>query len=156
METDSLQRDSFREQLGHPAIGAFYDYWTALPREQGLPGRSHIDPQAIPSLLQWLMLVDVEELIPKARFRYRLAGTGVVRLFGREFTGLTNREAFPQHATRLTADFLDVVNRREPVYHRTMVPMPGREFRNIERLLCPLAEDGQTVNMLVGVVCAPV
>lgn len=155
METAELSGDDFGMRFSHPAISAFYDYWRGLPHERGLPGRHHVDPLAIPSLLQWLLLIDIEALIPKAKFRYRLAGTGVVRLFGREFTGLTDSEAFPNRAAQLTSDYLSVVNQRSPVYDHVSVPTPGREYRSLERLMCPLAADGQTINMLIGIVCAP-
>ena len=44
----------------HPKIVAPYDYWLkAAPTTGVLPGRQHIDPIDIPSLLENIWLVDV-------------------------------------------------------------------------------------------------
>ncbi len=141
-------------QLTHPTLRAFYDYWLGLPADRGLPGRQHVDPWTIRALLPWLFMLDVEEPPPHARFRWRLAGTGIVGLTGRELTGKTLQQALPERADRLGADFSQVVTRRRPDYHRCALPSgDGSDTHAIERLTCPLAKNGQTVNMLIGVIC---
>ena len=133
-------------------LRAFHDYWAALPTRNGLPSRSHIDPAAIRGLLKWLFMIDVERQPPDPRYRYRLAGTEVVRLYGLELTGMTIEEAFPAQAEELMDGCSTVVARRTPLLHRYRLPVLGQHYRFVERLTCPLSEDGTTVNMLVGVV----
>lgn len=133
-------------------LRAFHDYWVALPSRNGLPSRSHIDPAAICSLLKWLFMIDVEQQPPDPRYRYRLAGTEVVRLYGLELTGMTVEEAFPAQAEELIAGYSNVVACRTPMLCRYRLPVLGHHYRFVEQLTCPLSEDGRTVNMLVGVV----
>lgn len=141
-------------QLTHPTLRAFYDYWLSLPADRGLPGRQHVDPWTIRALLPWLFMLDVEVPPPDARFRWRLAGTGIVGLTGRELTGKTLQQALPESADVLSCHFSEVVIRRRPDYHRCVLPTAdGGDKHPTERLTCPLAKDGQTVNMLIGVIC---
>jgi hypothetical protein len=141
-------------RLTHPTLLAFYDYWRSLPAERGLPGRQHVDPWAIRALLPWLFMLDVETPPPRASFRWRLAGTGIVDLTGRELTGRTLLQTLPERAASLDNHFSAVVSGRRPSYHRcALPPADGREPRAVERLTCPLAKNGRTVNMLIGVFC---
>lgn len=133
-------------------LRAFHDYWAALPARNGLPSRGHIDPAAIRGLLKWLFMIDVEQQPPAPRYRYRLAGTEVVRLHGLELTGMTLEEAFPAQAEELIASYSNVVGHRIPMLCCYRLPVLGQHYRFVERLTCPLSEDGRTVNMLVGVV----
>ncbi len=69
-------------------------------------------------------------------------------------TGKTLQQALPERADRLGADFSQVVTGRRPNYHRCFLPSAdGGDKHPVERLTCPLAKDGQTVNMLIGVIC---
>ena len=150
---------SSAEQSPNPSIQpelaelrAFHDYWATLPARNGLPCRGNIDPAAIRDLLKWLFMIDVEPALPATRYRYRLAGTELVRLYGLELTGMTVGEAFPTQAEELAAGYDAVVARRSPVLCRHRLPVRGQHYRYVERLTCPLSEDGDTVNMLVGIV----
>lgn len=60
-------------------------YWRSLHRRGKLPSRADIDPAQIRALLPCLALLDNQT--PEGGPRYRLAGTGVVELFGCEPTG---------------------------------------------------------------------
>ena len=97
-------------------------------------------------------MIDVITGPPGPSFRYRLAGTEIVKMYGFEFTGMTVPEAFPLHADDLTADYADVVVRRRPNYRKYSIPAEGKEHAPVERLTCPLSNDGKSVNMLIGVI----
>lgn len=135
----------------HPVLRAFHGYWRSLPSVNGLPGRQHVDPADIPDLLPWLVLLDVESPLPRPAFRFRLAGTGIVKLYGLEITGRTVRQAFPERAAELNADFAQTMVARCPTYLRRPLPIPGKHYRSQESLICPLATDGQSIDMLIGV-----
>ncbi len=65
-------------------------YWRSLHRRGKLPSRADIDPAQIRTLLPCLALLDAQApdgQAPTGAPRYRLAGTGVVELFGQEPTG---------------------------------------------------------------------
>ena len=136
----------------HPIVHAFYAYWRTLPNGSGLPGRRHVDPADIRDLLPWLIMLDVERPLPRPVFRFRLAGTGIVGLYDLEITSRTVQEAFPERAAELTADFAKTMVARSPTYLRRPLPIPGKHYRLQESLVCPLAADGQVIDMLIGVV----
>ena len=136
----------------HSLLRAFHAYWRKLPSAHGLPGRQHVDPAEIRELLPWLVMLDVECPLPRPAFRFRLAGTGIVRLYDLEITGRTVQEAFPEKAAELNADFAQTVAARGPTYLRRPLPIPGKHYRSQESLICPLAADGQAIDMLIGVI----
>ncbi len=136
----------------HPTLGAFHRYWRTRASEGGLPGRQHIDPSDIRHLLPWLFMVDVEWPGPRPVFRFRLAGTEVVRLCDFEITGLTFEEAFPDSAIELTADCTRALAARRPAHVKRPLPVPAKRHRLIDLLICPLAADGNLIDMLIGVV----
>ncbi len=136
----------------HPILHAFHAYWRTLPNGGGLPGRQHIDPADIRDLLPWLIMLDVERPLPRPAFRFRLAGTGIVGLYDLEITGSTVQKAFPEWAAELNEDFAKAMVARRPTYLRRPLPIPGKHYRSQESLICPLAADGQVIDMLIGVV----
>jgi len=144
------KRADLETELTHPTMRAFYDYWRTLPAENGLPGRQHVDPAAIHTLLPWLFMVDVERPLPGPVFRYRLAGTGIVDLFDFEITGRTVEEAFPQQAAELNADYARAMAAMQPIYRRTPMPVSKKWYLTVDRLTCPLASNGAEIDMLIG------
>ena len=56
----------------------------------------------------------------------------------------------PDDAARTEATYAKVIASGEPHYWRTNVMLPGREFVHYERVIVPLASDGETVDMLIG------
>jgi hypothetical protein len=135
-----------------PRIRRLYDYWQAArPPSGGLPGRQHIDPTAIPELLAWMWMVDVEH--HPLRFRYRLIGTEQVRAMAGDFTGRYLDEVHPRFLTGFTyADYVAVAERAEIGYHRgEPIFHLDKDYIAIERLLLPLAKNGRDVDMLLAI-----
>ncbi len=128
-----------------------FEYWRAIrPAEDRLPGRQHLDPGDLAEVLRWLWLVDVQR--EPLRFRYRLIGTGHREVLGVDLTGKWIDDAFA-HFPRMPgyADFVAALGGE--VRHRRGAPeIPvGEKYVARERLLLPLARDGATVDMLLGV-----
>jgi hypothetical protein len=125
--------------------------WQDIRPGQGvLPGRQHFDPLSVPKLLRWIYLVEIERERP--RFRYRLLGTEHVFALGRDVTGEWLDEAHPAFASSpaypqflATADGQIAYYRGPPTYYFE------RDHLAIERMLMPLARDGKTVDMVLGV-----
>jgi len=129
-----------------------FRYWQTIhPPGGGLPGRQHVDPAAIPHLLPFVWLADVQHR--PLRFRYRLLGTEHALVFGRDYTGswldethvnFNGSPAYPQYVA--AAEQARVGYRRG----HTLVMLP-KDYRSIERLLLPLARDGKVVDMLMAI-----
>ncbi|NBB83533.1 MAG: PAS domain-containing protein [Alphaproteobacteria bacterium] len=138
------------DRLETRQIRAAYDYWRAKCGDNGLPRRGDVDPAEIIGLLPHTLLVDVSH--DPLDFSFRLVGTEVVRRYGKEFTGkrLTdldldglNRQIFEEYAL--------TVQRRTPEYFVDEYVMANGKVMHFERILMPLSDDGETVNMLFGV-----
>src|SRR3546814_16858489 len=57
----------------HPRVRRIVEHWASMGPPGRLPGRPHLDPLHIPSLLSNIWLLDVERE-PRLRPRYRLLG----------------------------------------------------------------------------------
>lgn len=138
----------------HPFAKRLYEYWCSKCASGRLPGREAIDPLEIAELLPHLFLVDVALGDSGARFRIRLVGTKNVERFGSDGTGKWFEERFEGEA--LAAEqraYGACVDSRKPQYDSVNAQFVGKEYVNYSRLICPLATDGETIDMVVGVLC---
>jgi PAS domain-containing protein len=134
-------------------VRQLYEYWRKIhPPGGGLPGRQHIDPTAMPTaLLPFVWLADVQRA--PLRFRYRLLGTEQVRVLGRDFTGCWIDEAHPDFpGSAAYAQFAAAAERGQAGYRsgHTLIILP-KDYRSMERLILPLARDGNEVDMLLAI-----
>lgn len=134
----------------HPKIGQFFRYWRSIHPAQGLPGRRHLDPLAIPSLLPGIWLLDVQR--EPFRLRYRLAGTETVEAIGVEVTGrwMDEINPLPLRDQHYLDRYRAIVEQRQPSWRRGPPLLMSKRVRTIENLVVPLAADGTTVDMLAG------
>lgn len=135
-------------------IQQLHAHWLGLHPGPGvLPGRQHVDPAALPRLLPFLWLGDVQRV--PLRFRYRLLGTEHLRVFGRDYTGHWLDQVHPGfEASRGYAHYVAAVAEGRTGYrrgHTILGPALPQRYRGIERLLLPLARDGGTVDMLLAI-----
>lgn len=129
---------------------ALFDYWHGIAPSEGglLPGRRHFDPLAIPQLLPYLILYDVERQ-PRLRLRFRLVGTMVGQWIGTELTGYYTDEV--SDISELMQVLGPAIEQGLGVWRRWPRLLRSAEsFSVMEALLLPLAEDGRQVDMLVG------
>ena len=131
----------------HPKVRAIYEYWRSVhPKSGGLPGRQHIDPVDIPTLLPNTWLIDVAR--NPYRFRFRLIGTQVVDYAGEDNTGKWFDERMPEFDPGV---FIDVVETGRPSWSRGRSKMrPEKNYYELERVRLPLASDGKTVDMILS------
>lgn len=131
------------------------DYWNGRRRGTELPGRVDIDPLDFPQLLSSLALISVlresrsDSDLP-TDFRYRLAGTRIAAFAGRDPTGKRFTELYNgAYLTRAIATYREVVTRKDYALSRNVfVTGQGDEKIHYDRMLLPLASDGQTVDMI--------
>lgn len=127
------------------------DYWSGLESGGKIPSRALVNPLDVPRLLKNIGLMDVVQAIGGAfRFRYRLVGTQINHITGTEFTDQWLHEARTgDYGTFLQQLYTDSVTRKVPVFSRTSVKYAdGRELET-DRLVLPLASDGENVDMLL-------
>ena len=141
LDTDVIHDEKLR---------ALFDYWQRKRGDREMPARGDIDPVEIPPLLPILGLVDV--LDGGARFRYRLMGTELVQIDGRDYTGRFLDEVLPEgdYADYVIGLFRETATERRPLYSESDFVGDRRVERKVRRLLMPLSDDGQVVDMIFG------
>src|SRR5258708_31505129 len=138
-----------------PACDRFPDllrvraYWDGKCQGRFAPCRSDIDPMDLVEALPRIMLADV--LADPLDFRYRLSGTAISNVHGREMTGKSPRDLVPPAFGALIHEhYCLAVERRQPLLHQIMLDRDDTA-RSYARLLLPISEDGSSVTMLMAV-----
>ncbi len=127
-------------------------YWRGIqPPDAPLPGRQHFDPAEIPQLLPTIRLYEVHRA--PWRFRYRLVGTEIARIIGRELTGtwMNDRLAdFEQSSVGRTLIF--IAEGRGFSYYRgqPIFQVTNKDHLSSEGVLLPLARNGRDVDMILA------
>jgi hypothetical protein len=137
----------------HSRIQRIYHYWRSIrPQAGGLPGRQHLDPADITDLLPYLWLLDVQR--EPLRLRYRLVGTAIVRMVGRDFTGAWIDEAHPQVIgdDRFAGRWRYVIEQRLPTWRRgkPILFLLHRDFAEVENIYLPFARNGVDVDQILA------
>ncbi|WP_425405285.1 PAS domain-containing protein [Hwanghaeella sp.] len=141
------------EQLDDPIFREVFDYWSAKCDGEHLPSRKDIDPTDIWKVLGNIVLIEVVTGAPRPRFRYRLWGTRVTELYGKDYTGyMLDQVIIPASREKIQAVFEWVIENRTPHFWQVPVPAENRNFVSNRRLLLPLATDGRTIDMLMAVI----
>lgn len=132
-----------------PRVEELVSYWDGIHPDDGLPGRQHLDPVDIPSVLANIWLIDVQR--EPMRFRFRLVGTRVVDFLGRDPTGHWLDEAYPSFAgSPIEKDFVACVTGGEPSWRRGSPFMEAnKDYVQVERVALPLAANGSDADMLL-------
>ena len=134
---EPYQRVSLAELPIHHPVKVFADHWLSKCATGSPMSRSDFSPEELPQVIPWLMILESTE---NAGYRYRLCGTGCVRLFGIDYTNCELGDHLPEESVETRRqEFAEVWRGSEPVYSHTRVPIPGREFVKICRGVFPVA-----------------
>ena len=133
-----------------PWLQALYDLW--LTKGNGrIPRRGDIDPmlECDPRLLPQLFLLDV--LRDPLDFRYRVIGTAIVAVEGRDNTGRRLGECgFGRYETMLRTVYEKVVAERAPLGVTGTMLWRGTDPLEVEAVHLPLTTQGRSVDMILG------
>jgi hypothetical protein len=135
------------------AICRLVQYWRARCVDGRLPARRDIDPIALAFVLPNIFLMDVlpaEE--PRNRFRFRLFGTELARIHGRDLTGRTFHDALePEPADGAVRHAMRLVEERVPLFVSGKVRyLANKEWLSFENCLLPLQDEAGAVNKILG------
>jgi len=137
------------EQVDDTILRAFFAYWRRVCGDRPMPRRGDIDPIDMPhTVLPHLILLDVQH--DPLDFRYRLAGTLVVERSGFEFKGRLTTELPISRPMALHAEFAKVAGDGRPRHSGFSYRSLRDEYKNVERVVAPLSEDGVRVTQLIG------
>ena len=142
--------ESLMERASAPLQDALR-YWLSLkPDPSKFPARSAIDPAAMPHLLSRIILLEIVAA-PAPRLKVRLAGELVLQRVGKPLKGRWLDEEFPDRVELLdrmlaSAARGNVIWRCGPT-----ILNASKRYRHSESIALPLAEDGVTVDHILGV-----
>jgi hypothetical protein len=133
-----------------PELRKVQAYWESKHRPGGgLPRRADIDPLELRFALGHLILTDVEHGAPP-RFRHRLVGSHIADYLGYDATGAyLDALAAKQLAARVLAAYREVAATGTP-FKQSLDEILDDRYVRAEILRLPLAEDGQTVDMILS------
>ena len=136
--------------LENPLHRELYDYWANKRGDRPMPSRQHIDPIELKKLLPHILLTDVID--GGRRFRYRLVGTAIQEAFGRNMTGLHIDEIMTgAYLEFIGGLYRDIVEKKKPIYSESTYYSQQAVGMRAERLMLPLSQDGETVDMVVSI-----
>lgn len=133
-----------------PILREALAYWNEKRGARAMPTRRDIDAAEVPKhLLPHLQLIEVVD--GGERFYFRLVGTAIVEAFGSEFTGKYADEIV--RAGRIAYFhqwYRKVIETQRPVLIRSRYLTSKSIDMIANRLLMPLSQDGEQVNMILG------
>lgn len=149
---EPLGQVSSETDLRHVSLRGLYGYWLDRARGRAMPDRADIDPLDMAPWLPNLLLADVIDDMTDIRFR--VVGTWVVDLAGRDDTGKTfARLCVDQGWTQILDGYLTAARTGTPqrrcsrFYDRS----GPRQHMHVERLLLPISRGPQGSAVLAAI-----
>jgi hypothetical protein len=139
---------AFRAQLVVASQRELFDYWIRAAGARPMPARSDLDPLKVQKLLPNLGLIDVREGAERARFK--LAGTRLHEIYGKEITGKRTDEVFAgEIASYWARVHTRVVATGFPLAGVVRGPAAGRDHIVLFWMRLPLSDDGGAVDRIL-------
>jgi hypothetical protein len=135
--------------MKNAATRTVFAYWDALRAERSAPERSEIDPGAIRHVLADTFMIEVNAA---SGHPFRLAGTRLCALFGRELRGTAFTALWQAETSRDGAALVDTVGAEmNGVVAGLVGTARADESLSLELLLLPLRHRGATHARMLGV-----
>jgi hypothetical protein len=132
------------------AIAAALRYWRSRSEAPSIPSRSQIDPLEMRQFLSKALMIDVDG---EGEFTYRLCGTHVAAINGKDLTGQRASEA---NLGASSQQFIEVYQRairgRDPILFTGHLWWQDRQWVGFEQIILPLSTDGLTVDKLMCII----
>ena len=140
-----------REDAQSSALKQFYTYWERKRDDRALPLKADIDPAEIKDILPFVIISDVHDA--PLRVRYRLVGTEIVKLRGREFTGkwLHDVQWNPVFLERLLREYRVLIDEKRPLLGTDDLYSADGPRAAYEWGMFPLSEDGERVSHCLAI-----
>lgn len=135
-------------ELREPEFLQVLVYWHECRKEKPMPARSDIDPMRIHRILNKVLLIDVLNGAPF--FRFKVVGTQIADWAHFDASGRSIDEVEAiSYRNMLFATYSEVRGARRPIAHRIRWDEPNGVHR-YKRLLLPLSDDANNVNMILS------
>ncbi len=132
----------------YPDLAECRAYWEGLRGSAFAPSRSQLDPMDLKSVLPRVMLVEVTPGHPP-RFLFRLSGTGICDVHGRDLKELYAEELQPPEYGRLVQKhYSECLERREPLAHLIALETTEK-LRSYARVILPFRNSDDEISHLL-------
>ena len=126
-----------------------FSYWDALRGDRAAPERGEIEPGEIRHILTDTFILEVS---PEGGADFRLAGTRMCALFGRELKGRSLPELWSPQARAEARHYIDIVTDETAGLVIGLVGTTAEGLTvDLEMLLLPLRHRGKTHARIMGV-----
>jgi len=137
--------------MKHATSRVLYDYWNRVRGERSAPERSEMKPDAIARILGDVLMLESRN----HAYTFRLAGTQICTLLGRELRGQSFTDIFAAAEQAEIYRLLDSATRAAmPVIASAVGETEDRRLLGLELLLLPLRHQGRTNTRLIGSLAA--
>lgn len=138
------------DAIPDPRLRDLASYWFSKRAGELPPRRADIDPLQFKPILPNILLLDRVVEAGRVRYRYRLVGTTVVAITGRELTGRFLDEMLPLPYGDYVQRLHDMtLQHRTPVYSLGLYHDEGNFINGLTyRLLMPLRTAGEEPDMV--------
>lgn len=149
-ETTANQRTP--EEILHPDSRTLFRFWESIRGENSTAQRSNIDLRQIKELLPWLAIMERHPLKPE--YSWRLAGTGICKIWHKEITGDIFMADWDQFERDTVCRLMDnVIASHQPCVARFKAVYEDGEMLGLEMLSLPVtASNRQTTQIMAGFV----
>lgn len=138
------------EEISHPLIKDFANYWNSLRKGRRVPARCDFEPHDAKRFLPNLFLLDVER--PEMRFKGRVVGTKIAETLGFDYTGKYLDQVISEpYYTQLKQDLLSVVEEGILHFRVTTLEWSDRPYSIYTRLYVPLTAKTDQIDILAGI-----
>ncbi len=136
--------------MKHPSTRMIFAYWDALRGERAAPERGEIEPGEIRHVLADTFILEIE---PDRTAGFRLAGTRLCALFGRELKGDAFVDLWPAHAAPGIRRHLDtVIDETAGLVMGLGGTTATGETADLEMVLLPLRHRGKPHVRMLGAI----
>ena len=142
-----LSELAFRAQLVMREQRELFDYWRSCAKGRQMPSRADIDPAAIASLLPGISIIDASS---PSRLVYRLAGTRLRDIFGKEVTGKAVFDLeLGEKQSYWRAVYRKVMEERMPMQGAVKGPVVDRDHVVLFWMRLPLGQEATLVDKIL-------
>lgn len=131
----------------YPEIDRVLAYWRGKKGDRDFPSRADIDPLEFTKALPRVMMAEVS--YDPLEFRYRVVGTGLFAMHGRELTGKLAHELDPpEFGALIHRHYAEVIARRVPILH--VIALTVNDLAtSYARIILPFSSDGKVIDRLM-------
>ncbi|MDF2365809.1 PAS domain-containing protein [Sneathiella sp.] len=127
------------------------DYWLELKKNRLMPLKQEFNPAAIARHLPYVLLADVVQ--DPLRFRYRLLGTRITELAGRDATGKwLDEDLYGDKTDDILWLFRNCASTKQPIAVREQIQFVDRSWVTVDVVAFPLGDTDGNMTVILSAV----